>query len=109
MKIQELMEGRTKCGIMNAIERYRPDLYPYALTIQPNKQAESVRFLKQHGLWSDQAEQLYSKMHQAWVEWNQQGDEDALRDFNRAMPDLMALVARIIKKSSTRTQNQNSG
>ena len=72
----------SKCPIYNALLKYRPDLEPVFRHIKPNRQAPSVRFMVEHGFWTQEAEEFYTSFEPSVVEGGIQ---------TRSIPKRMAL------------------
>ena len=62
---QIVTEAESKCGIYNALVKYRPDLRSEFDKVSPGKINDSILFLMDHGLWDDTAHQLAVGMTEA--------------------------------------------
>ena len=105
MKLQHLifnsqLNESSKCGIHNSLLKFRPDLKDEMEKVEGLDVESSTTFLKQNGLWDDDATKfLHSFNH--WNMVHMDGPDKWSADHLRtALERLMCHVAKLIRQSA---------
>jgi hypothetical protein len=105
MRIQTLIESSifmeaTNCGIYNSLLKFRPDLKDEMDEIPGRRMDASVKFLKDHKLWDNQADQLMAELMK-WMDIYSKGpDEWSEAGRLKAQNELMCHLAKLIRQSA---------
>ena len=92
---------QTKCGIYNALHKFRPDLRDEMEQIPGRDVQASVDFLRSKDLFDREAEILLNAMMRAMGVWQAGPDEWSFDRMKKAQDKLMCHVAKLIKNSAT--------
>jgi len=98
----ELMEA-TKCGIFNALMKFRPELKDEMDTIPGLDVEASVLFLKDKGIWDEHAQKLLDSFLMWWSEYQSGPDEETAKKQTQRRDQLMCYVAKLIRQSAVST------
>jgi hypothetical protein len=114
----DFLTEEAKCGIYNALSKFRPDLADAMAKVPGNKRNASIGFLQDNGLWDDEAREIYKTIQAAIAqtrttfghesrEETEARREKARQTWTDTLPKLMCHVAKMIKAS--RTDEFNGG